>query len=97
MKRFLLGAALFSTLSIIPSTLNAQDRDRDDHREAQQRTYYDAHHRDRHEWNEREESAWNRYREERHIRQRDFTRENRRDQQRYWDWRHDHPDADDRR
>lgn len=93
MKRLFLGAVLAGALSIVPNTLNAQDRDHDQNRQdTRNRTYYDANHKDRHEWNDNENSAWNRYRDEHHIKQREFAKANRRQQQNYWNWRHEHPD-----
>jgi len=64
-----------------------QDRDHDrDHR------YYDKAHKDYHQWNEHEDAAYRRWLAERHRDYRDFGRLSAKDQQRYWTWRHEHPD-----
>lgn len=91
MKRLLTGILLAGALSIVPSTLNAQDSDHErGHDEHSHRTYYDNAHKDKHEWNSDEDSAWNRYREERHVKQSDFSRASHKQQQNYWNWRHEH-------
>ena len=51
--------------------------------------YQDRHYRDYHVWGPDEDRAWGRYRNERRIRG-DFHRMNRREQERYWKWRHEH-------
>jgi hypothetical protein len=87
MKRLLLGITLGSAL-FIPATLTAQQ----DHRTEGTKSYYDAAHKDQHEWNDNEAAAWNRYRDEHHVKQSDFARANKRQQQDYWNWRHQHSD-----
>lgn len=92
MKQIILGTILAGMLWA-PSALVAQDRGHDEsHRAERQNSYYDSAHRDRHEWNDNENAAWGRYREEHHVRQSDFARASRRQQQQYWNWRHEHPD-----
>ena len=56
--------------------------------------YYDRDHRDYHEWNDREDRSYRVYLGEQHRDYREFNRENRRRQQNYWRWRHNHPDHD---
>jgi hypothetical protein len=95
MRRLLLGAMLVGALSIAPNTLRAQDHDHDhdqNHENTGRKTYYDSSHKDRHEWNDNENSAWTRYRGEHHVKQSDFANTNKRQQQNYWNWRHQHPD-----
>lgn len=55
---------------------------------------YDRHHKDYHNWDDREESSYRRYLAERRETYRVYARQHRRDQDRYWDWRHAHPDHD---
>ena len=55
---------------------------------------YDEPRRDYHRWDGREERAYRLYLGERHIEYRDFRRLNRREQDGYWAWRHNHPDRD---
>ena len=62
-------------------------RNRDD-----QHRYWDASNRDWHEWNEREDRAYRHYLEERREHYRDWARANKRQQEAYWRWRHNHSD-----
>ncbi|HEX4748291.1 MAG TPA: hypothetical protein VH302_02010 [Bryobacteraceae bacterium] len=87
MKRLLVGFALASALCI-PAALTAQD----DHRTEANKSYYDTAHKDKHEWNDNESAAWNRYREEHHVKQSEFDRASKKQQQDYWNWRHEHSD-----
>ena len=82
----LLGASM---ITWAPATLKADDhRDRDD-----RRYYEDRERHDRHEWNEAEARAWRHYlTEERHERYRDWDRANERQRAEYWRWRHEHQD-----
>jgi hypothetical protein len=90
------GAALFSAL-IIPAALPAQDDRRDNQRSEQQnsknRTYHDAKRNDDHQWNDHEDRAYQMWAQETHRKSDEFSKLNSRDQQSYWDWRHDHSDA----
>ena len=81
---FILGAALLA-----PASLSAEDHHKS-------KRYYDRDGRDYHEWNQHENEAYRRYLAEQHRQYREFTRTNRREQQEYWRWRHNHGD-DDRR
>ncbi len=91
MKRLLLTATMLGALGI---PVIAQDHDRQDdrHENTATRRYYDRAHKDNHEWNESESAAWNVYRPAHHVRQSEFGRVSRRQQQDYWNWRHEHPD-----
>ena len=53
---------------------------------------YDRHHKDYHNWDDREESSYRRYLAEQRQSYRVYARQHRRDQDRYWEWRHAHPD-----
>jgi len=88
MKRLLLGVLLASAL-FVPTALTAQE---DAHRSEGARTYYDAAHKDRHEWNDNEQASWNKYRDDHHVRHSDFSKASKRQQQAYWNWRHEHSD-----
>ena len=54
--------------------------------------YYDRERKQYHEWNEQEEHAYRNWMNQQHRKYRDFGKLHRNDQQRYWHWRHDHPD-----
>ena len=71
----------------------AQDRDRPDRHDREQR-YEDAARHDSHEWNEREEKAYRHYLEERHKKYHDFAKASKKEQAEYWKWRHEHSDED---
>ena len=88
-------AALFS-----PAALSAHPRGAkqdDDHRDKKTERYYDKEAKDYHEWNENEERSWKRYETEMKHEDRDFAKENAKQQEEYWKWRHKHPDADEDR
>jgi hypothetical protein len=87
----LLGATLLAPLAYLPVSAQAQD----DHRKEAEnnRRYQDAKHHDEHAWNNHEDQAYRMWLQERHHKYNDFDRLNARDQQSYWDWRHDHSDA----
>jgi hypothetical protein len=55
---------------------------------------YDEPHRDYHRWNAHEDRAYRVYLSEQHREYREFSRLERGEQEQYWGWRHDHPDAD---
>ncbi len=93
MRSLSMGIMLFSALSLVPVTMNAQDREHgQDSQRSDHKTYYDTAHKDQHEWNDGEDAAWSRYRSEHHVKQSDFAKASRKQQQNYWDWRHEHPD-----
>jgi hypothetical protein len=55
--------------------------------------YYDRERKDYHEWNEQEEHAYRNWLREQRREYRDFRKLHRNDQQRYWHWRHEHPEV----
>jgi len=92
----LLGATLLVPVVFLPASALAQDEHRNEQRKEAQnnnRRYQDARHHDEHAWNDHEDQAYRMWLRERHRRYNDFDRLNSRDQQSYWDWRHDHSDA----
>ncbi len=82
---------LAGALSISPSVY-AQDNGHDHDGDSGQRTYYDAGHKDKHQWNDHEATVWTTYRTEHHVKQSDFAKTNKKQQQQYWNYRHEHPD-----
>jgi Ni/Co efflux regulator RcnB len=91
----LLSATLLAPVAILPGAALAQDDHRNEQRrEAENaRRYQDARHHDEHEWNEHEDRAFRMWFTERHRKYNDFDRLSRREQEAYWDWRHNHSDA----
>jgi hypothetical protein len=85
----LLSATLLAPVTILQGTALAQD----DHRAENARRYQDAKHHDEHAWNDHEDRAYRIWLQERHRKYNDFDRLNARDQEAYWDWRHNHSDA----
>jgi len=55
---------------------------------------YDRRHRDYHNWDDRENHAWGVYLMNNHRRHYEYSRARRREQDRYWAWRHHNPDRD---
>jgi hypothetical protein len=55
---------------------------------------YDRNHRDYHNWDDRENNAYRGYLVTRHKTYREYNTQNNREQNRYWNWRHSHPDHD---
>lgn len=58
---------------------------------------YDPIHKDYHHWDDREDRAYRSWFVERHENYRDYKRLKKDQQRTYWQWRHDHPDHDERR
>jgi type III secretory pathway component EscR len=90
MSRFwnltLLGAALVTSMAVTPTALRAQDQ------KAAQR-YHDQQHNDDHAWNSQEDKAYRIYAKQNHRKYSDFAKLKESDQQNYWNWRHEHSDA----
>jgi hypothetical protein len=84
MSSLLLTAALAAPVAImaapVPQRVGVQLR------------VYDRHHKDYHNWDDREESSYRRYLAGRRQTYRVYARQRRATQDRYWDWRHAHPD-----
>jgi hypothetical protein len=76
-----LGLALSAPAAIITSAAP-----QDDHR------VYDRSHKDYHHWDANEDKAYHRYFDENHHEYREYGKLNKKDQNAYWAWRHDHPD-----
>jgi hypothetical protein len=61
-----------------------------EHRDQASRVYQDQRHHDTHEWNSEEDQKYRAYLQEHHRKYRDFSRASRKEQNNYWDWRHQH-------
>jgi hypothetical protein len=84
----ILAVTLMAPLEISTQPLLADDDHPNDNR-----LYHDAKHNDDHVWNDREDRAYRVWLDERHRKYVDFAKLGDRDRQSYWDWRHDHSDA----
>lgn len=93
LSSLVLMAAMAVPVALGATGVNARPRDDDDKNHKVHR-YYDRKHRDYHEWNERESRSYARWEAENHRRHRAFVRRQRAEQNRYWTWRHIHPDRD---
>jgi len=82
----ILSAALVTPLVLCPIVLRADD----DHHE---KHYRDARHKDEHVWNDHEDRAYRVWLQDNHRKYNNFDRLKERDRQAYWNWRHDHSDA----
>ena len=84
----ILSLALIMPLTLSPTAMRADDDDH--HRE---KHYRDARHNDDHVWNDHEDRAYRMWVQENHRKYNNFDRLKERDREAYWDWRHDHSDA----
>lgn len=81
---------------LLPTLVSAQDRRSTDMpRDSKTyRRYDDRLGHDSHEWNEQEDRYYRQYLQDSRRNYRQFDRINRRDQERYWRWRHAHNDME---
>jgi hypothetical protein len=59
--------------------------------------YYDSGHKDYHNWNDNENHAWGVYLTENNRKTQQFRKAKKSEKSQYWNWRHEHPDDNDRR
>ena len=83
-----LAAAIAAPASIIAAPL-PQDA-------SVQVRIYDKDHKDYHVWDDHENQMWHQYLTENHKKDEDFKKAEKKEQADYWNWRHAHPDSDDR-
>jgi hypothetical protein len=81
-----MSAALVAPIAMAPKVLRAEGQ-------MAVHTYHDKQHNDDHEWNGQEDKAYGIYVKQNHHKAGDFSKLNERDQQNYWNWRHEHSDA----
>jgi len=86
-------AAAMRAVSPSRELQSSENSQRDDRSRGQ---VYDQSHRDWHDWDDSEERAYRQFLTETRKDYREFTRLNARQQSEYWNWRHSHPDRDDR-
>jgi hypothetical protein len=91
---FLLMAALAAPTLALATPRTQSSRSSQEERANAQRRVYDRTHQDYHVWDGREDQAYHAWLAERHRDNRDYSRLNRRDQNKYWQWRHAHPEGD---
>jgi hypothetical protein len=81
----LLSATLLTPLTFAPSRVLADER--------KAARYQDKQHNDEHEWNSHEDKAYRMWAKENHRKYRTFSKLRDEDQRAYWNWRHEHSDA----
>lgn len=87
----LFGAVLLSAALFVPAAVRAQDHQ--GRQNTQNRRYYDRTHNDYHDWNSNENQVYNQYLQQNRMGNRSWSRTSRREQNNYWNWRHQHPDS----
>lgn len=87
------AVAFMTPMAVAPTALLAQDRDDHHDEHHNDRVYHDRAHNDDHHWDSHEDRAYRMWAEENHRKYRDFSKLNNHDQEAYWSWRHDHPNA----
>jgi hypothetical protein len=89
MRRMLSAFTVIAALA--GTTLFATDASaKDKHKQKHDARVYDRGHRDYHNWNGDEDRLYRQYLGEQHRQYRAFSKMNRQQQLRYWQWRHDH-------
>lgn len=99
MNYLFLGATLVASAAIVTGAKAQDDRHQEDNhrREQVQVRVYDRAHRDYHNWDDNEDRTYRIYLGQQHRDYREYNRLHRRQQNQYWNWRHQHPDGQDRR
>jgi hypothetical protein len=82
LKTALLGAAFLAPLALTPTSLRADDK-----------KYHDSAKNDDHQWNGQEDKAYKIWNKQNHRKSQSFATIKEGDQQSYWNWRHEHSDA----
>lgn len=80
-----IASLCFATVLSVPVAVLAAAAPQDDR-------VYDPAHKDYHHWDDRENAAWHRFIAEKHWKDHEFAKATRKEQEAYWNWRHDHPD-----
>jgi Ni/Co efflux regulator RcnB len=92
-----LTAALVAPVALTTVAVAQDDQHHDDKKSNdQQKRVYDRTHKDYHDWNDNEDRAYHQYAQEQHKTDTDYSKLNRKGQDQYWNWRHDHPDVQDK-
>ena len=81
------AAATLLALGLTAPLVMADDHDHDNNRR-----YYDKTHKDYHQWNANEDKSYGVFLSTNHIQVHAFSKARPSEQQKYWNWRHDHPD-----
>jgi hypothetical protein len=85
-----LAAALATPVAMMAAAA-PQDRDHENRQGENNKRYYDRSHKDYHTWDGNEDRAYHQYQTQ-HHQKRDFDHASKRQQNGYWNWRHNNPD-----
>ncbi|HEY1679047.1 MAG TPA: hypothetical protein VGG04_15125 [Candidatus Sulfotelmatobacter sp.] len=92
----LVSSLVLSVALAAPLALSATPAGQDEHEKREQemheRRVYDATHKQYRNWDAHEDEAYRRWLEERHEKYVDYGKLNKKRQEDYWKWRHDHED-----
>jgi hypothetical protein len=86
LSAFALTGALTASFAIAPTALRAEEH-------SDSVTYHDKGHNDDHQWNGQEDKAYGMYQHQNHQKSVEFSKRNEKQQQQYWNWRHNHSDT----
>jgi hypothetical protein len=86
LNTLLLSTALVIPVTVTPTLLRAQE-----HKD--ERVYHDKQRNEDHHWDDHEDKAYHMWLKETHHKEGEFAKLKEKDQQAYWNWRHDHSDA----
>jgi hypothetical protein len=88
-----LSAALLAPVGALALPGPQDDRERHE-QEQRERRVYDPVHKDYHNWDAREDEAYHRWLETKHESYVDYDRLDRKRQDEYWKWRHNHQEPE---
>lgn len=92
-KRYLVPSLFLSVAMLAPIGAFAMPMPQDEKREeAHERKVYDATHKQYRTWDAKEDDAYRRWTTERHVKYVDYAKLDKKRQEEYWKWRHDHED-----
>jgi hypothetical protein len=85
-----LSTALLAPLGAFAMAEPQDEHERHEEKERERRVY-DPYHKDYHNWDSREDEVYRRWLETRHHAYVDYEHLKHKEQQAYWNWRHEHP------
>ena len=88
-----LGSLFLVAALAAPVTIMAVPAPQDDR---EHKRVYDRDHKDYHHWDDNENRAWGQFLTENHRESHEYAKSNKKEQSKYWNWRHSHPDHDGR-
>lgn len=85
-------AATIAVPSVVAAAAAPQDRQAQTQQQRPPARVYDRANKDYHAWDQQEDRAYRSWLDEQHQPYRTYSKLKRTDQDRYWQWRHAHPD-----